>query len=218
MSIQFTFAQRLRQLLTIKNITQAELSRKTGISKSSISHYLKGDWEGKQNCVYAIASAYDINEAWLMGADVPMDKYVQRSSVILEEEVNVPVVAEVAAGFDKMPLSNFEYEKFSVPRSYVRGHEDDCFMIVVKGDSMYPLYIDGDHVLSRRSSALDYSGQVGIVQDGEAATIKKVEFGKEWIRLVPVNPAYAPRMIRGSDLEQVRIIGIPILLLRDIEQ
>lgn len=218
MNAPFSFAQRLRQLLNIKGITQSELSRKTGVSKSSISHYLKGDWEGKQNAVYAIAAAYDVSEAWLMGADVPMDKTIP-SSVILSDEVEVSEIATVAAGFDKSPLSNFEYGRFSVPRLYLRGHsQDECFIIRVKGDSMYPLYIDGDRILSRRANALDYSGQIGLVQDGETATIKKVEFGSGWLRLVPINPNYAPRTIRGEDLADVRIIGVPLLLLRELEE
>lgn len=67
-----TFACRLRELLEIKGITKAELSRITGINKSSLTHYVKGDWEGKQDAVYAIATAMGVNEAWIMGYDVPM--------------------------------------------------------------------------------------------------------------------------------------------------
>lgn len=216
---QYTFAQRIRQLLDIKGVTAAEMSRRSGISKSSISHYLKGDWEGKQNAVYAIAKAFDVSEAWLMGADVPMDKIVQRSSIILSDEVSVPEIATVAAGFDQDPIANYEYDRFSVPRSYLKGYDqEECFIIRVKGDSMYPLYINGDRILARRSSVLDYSGQVGIIQDGDSATIKKVEYGKNWIRLVPINPTYTPRTIRDADLQQVRIIGIPIILIREFDQ
>lgn len=72
MEKKYTFSQRLRELLQIFDIKQTELSIKTGISKSSISHYLKGDWEGKQDAVYKIASSFGISEAWLMGVDVPL--------------------------------------------------------------------------------------------------------------------------------------------------
>lgn len=72
MEKKYTFSQRLKDLLRIFNINQTELSTKTGISKSSISHYLKGDWEGKQDAVYKISTAFGISEAWLMGVDVPM--------------------------------------------------------------------------------------------------------------------------------------------------
>lgn len=66
-------ASRLKQLIEYKNITQTELSNRTKVSKSSISHYIKGDWEPKQDVIYAISSAYGISPAWLLGYDVPME-------------------------------------------------------------------------------------------------------------------------------------------------
>lgn len=66
-----TFGQRLREGLDRQGITQTELARRSGISKSSISRYVKGDWEGKQEAVYALAQVLEVNEAWLMGYDVP---------------------------------------------------------------------------------------------------------------------------------------------------
>lgn len=69
-----TFAQRLREGLDLRGMKQIELATRSGISKYSISHYLKGDWEGKQDAVYAIARALHVDEAWLMGYDVPMER------------------------------------------------------------------------------------------------------------------------------------------------
>lgn len=68
------FSVRLKQLLDIRGITASELSRKTGVSKSSISRYLSGAWKAKQDAIYLIAQATDCSEAWLMGVDVPMDR------------------------------------------------------------------------------------------------------------------------------------------------
>lgn len=69
-----TFAKRLRTAIDMRGISQTELAKKTGISKSSISHYLKGDWEGKQDAVYALALALNVSEAWLMGFDAKMER------------------------------------------------------------------------------------------------------------------------------------------------
>lgn len=68
------FSERLNKALELKQITKAELSRATGISKSSLTRYSKGDWEGKQDAVFAISRALNISEAWLMGYDVPMER------------------------------------------------------------------------------------------------------------------------------------------------
>ena len=69
-----TFSKRLRTAIDMRGISQTELAKKTGISKSSISHYLKGDWEGKQDAVYTLALALNVSEAWLMGFDAKMER------------------------------------------------------------------------------------------------------------------------------------------------
>ena len=69
-----SFSQRLREALDARGMKQVELAEKSQISKSSISRYLKGDWEGKQSAVYALAKALGVTEAWLMGYDVPVEK------------------------------------------------------------------------------------------------------------------------------------------------
>lgn len=81
-----TFAERLKEALDIKQITKAELSRITGINKSSLTRYVKGSWEGKQDAVYEIAKALDVNEAWLMGYDVPMDRMNVEAMIQAEAE------------------------------------------------------------------------------------------------------------------------------------
>lgn len=58
------FAVRLKEALTAKNIKPSDLAKKTGIGKSSISDWLAGRYEAKQDKVYRIADALDINEAW----------------------------------------------------------------------------------------------------------------------------------------------------------
>ena len=64
---------RLRKALTIRNMRQADLCEKTKIPKSAISHYLSGSFVPKQDRAYIIAQALNVNPAWLMGFDAPME-------------------------------------------------------------------------------------------------------------------------------------------------
>ena len=50
-----------------REITAAELSRRSGIRASSISDYLKGKYEPKQDKIDLIAEALSVSPAWLMG-------------------------------------------------------------------------------------------------------------------------------------------------------
>jgi len=68
-----TFQKRLNDAMAIRNITAAELSRKTGMSKPRISQYVNGTYEAKQEALYLLSSALSVNPVWLMGYDVPME-------------------------------------------------------------------------------------------------------------------------------------------------
>ena len=64
-----TFQSRLQEAMKKKRISQAELARRTGLSRTSISKYLKGNFVAKQNALHLLAHALNISEAWLMGND-----------------------------------------------------------------------------------------------------------------------------------------------------
>ena len=40
--------------------------------------------------------------------------------------------------------------------------------------------------------------------------------GEDWLKLVPINPEYPPKTIEGEELDHCRVIGIPKLLIREI--
>lgn len=67
-------ADRINIALRLRNMRQIELSSKTGIPKSAISQYCSGAFKPKQKRLFLIAQALDVDEAWLMGLDVPMNR------------------------------------------------------------------------------------------------------------------------------------------------
>lgn len=70
-----TTAERLREALRIRNMKQVDLVERTGITKGALSSYLSGRYEPKQNNLHALARALEVNEAWLMGFEVDMNRY-----------------------------------------------------------------------------------------------------------------------------------------------
>ena len=65
---------RLQRGLDIRGMKAIDLCNKTKISKSAISQYLSGYAKPKADRIFIIAKALDVNEAWLMGYDVPMER------------------------------------------------------------------------------------------------------------------------------------------------
>ena len=80
-----SIAKRMKIAMSNLQINQAELVKRTGIGKSSISTYLTGEYEPKQKNLYKIALALNVNEAWLMGFDVPMERQSDASKQMTTE-------------------------------------------------------------------------------------------------------------------------------------
>lgn len=65
---------RIAEALELRGWKAVELCEKTGISKSSLSHWIKQEWQPKQKPLMAMAMALDVSELWLAGYDVPMER------------------------------------------------------------------------------------------------------------------------------------------------
>lgn len=66
--------ERLAELLSITGTTQADMVERTGINKSVISQYVNGRRLPRQDKLALISEAYNVDPAWLMGFDVPMER------------------------------------------------------------------------------------------------------------------------------------------------
>lgn len=73
-------ATRIKKALSIRNMRQSELCEKTKISKSVLSEYISGVYEPKQDRVFLISQALNVDPVWLMGFDVPMEPDNKKSS------------------------------------------------------------------------------------------------------------------------------------------
>ena len=70
------FSKRLKTAMKQNGISQSDLSFKTGIAPSSISDWLYGRYEPKQDKVFLLASALNVKPSYLLGFtpdEVPSD-------------------------------------------------------------------------------------------------------------------------------------------------
>ena len=86
-----TTAYRLKKALELCNMKQIDLAEKTNIGRSAISQYLSGKVVPKQDKIYLLAQALNVNEGWLMGYDVPMDRNFD-PQILSEQKDNVPIL------------------------------------------------------------------------------------------------------------------------------
>ena len=108
-----------------------------------------------------------------------------------ESLVRVPLVGNVAAGVPITAEENIE-EVFNVPASLI-GTQDDTFMLRVQGESMINVGIfDGDYIfVKEQNTAKDGEIVVALVEN-EEATVKRIFFEKDRVKLQPENDTMQP--------------------------
>lgn len=205
-----TFSNRLNTAMRIRNIKATELSEKTGIAKSSLSEYINGKYEAKQDGVYLLARALNVNEAWLMGLDVPMDREI-KTDVLGNPVVSIPLLGSVKAGYDYLAQENW-IDTVDVETSLV-GDGKDFFALKVKGDSMAPVFLEEDIVIVKKQNDCENNEFAIVIINGDEGTLKKIKKTDNGIILQPLNPAYGPVMYTKEEMET-----IPVLIAGIVKQ
>lgn len=78
--------ERLKKAMALRGISQAEIVEKTGINKGALSSYLAGRYVPKQNNIFLMAQVLSVDPAWLMGADVPMERTKSAEETLSEDD------------------------------------------------------------------------------------------------------------------------------------
>lgn len=213
-----TFKDRLNEALECRKTSASELSRISGVNEGAISQYRKGEYKASQRNLEKIAHALNVSIPWLMGADVPMKPLNLVSPNITDDVVTFPVLGCIAAGYEEIAVEDWNGAVVEVPAAYLKGRDKkDFFVLEVRGNSMYPLYQGKDIVLILKQNYIDHNGDVGaVIYDGECATLKRIDVSDDMVRLSPINPEYQPKELRGADLEMYHILGVPRMLIREI--
>ena len=219
-----TFANRLKEAIEKRKTSSAEIVRqsekmyKSGIidkplNKPLLSNYLKGNYEAKQDNVETLSTILNVDEAWLMGADVPMEKNIKLDE-LGNPVVEVPLLGVVKAGYDYLAEENW-IGTIDVDKKLAES--GNLFALKIKGDSMSPILIEDDIVIIKKQEDFENGDIVVAIVNGDEATIKKGKKSESSILLQPLNPSYEPLIFTYDEMKSipVTIVGIVKQLKRE---
>lgn len=216
------FAEQLNHYMKLNGVIQSDIVAKFGLTASTVSDWCNGKKYPRVDKIQMLADYFGILKSDLTektSININTNKYP--SPQITSDYTTFPVIGNVAAGYEHIAVEDWGGDVIDIPNSFLKGRQiSDFFVLCVDGNSMFPTFQDGDKVLILKQPTLNYSGQVGaVIYDDEYATLKRVEYkqGEDWLNLVPINPTYPSKRVDGEDLEHCKIIGIPRLLIREIE-
>lgn len=184
-----TFQNRLKRALEIRNKKPVELHEKTGISESLLSKYLSGNAVARQRKISLISDTLNINPIWLMGYDVPMEKDIKIDE-LGNPVVSIPVVGIVKAGYNYLAQENW-IDTTNLDKKV--ADSGDFFALKVKGDSMVPIFFEGDIVVFRKQNYCENNQVAVVIVNGNEGTLKKVKkLDNGGIKLIPYNRSINP--------------------------
>jgi repressor LexA len=124
----------------------------------------------------------------------------------------LPLLGQIAAGVPILAEQHVD-DMIPVPSEMVRSIQG-AFLLRVKGDSMSGDGIKPRDLVVVKPQQTANHGDLVAVLIGDEATVKRIHFDPEQVRLMPSNPAYEPIVIERED---ARIIGRIVGLIRDYE-
>lgn len=124
----------------------------------------------------------------------------------------LPLLGSIAAGAPIEAQEQVE-DLIPVPTQMVRNIQS-AFLLRVRGDSM-----SGEGIMPRdlvvvKPQGTANHGDLVAVLLGDEATVKRINFDKTGVRLMPSNPAYDPIEVQQED---ARVIGRIVGLIRDYD-
>lgn len=213
--------QKVKNLRKSLGLTQKELAEKCGYkSLTTINKIELGINSIPLDTIEKLASALQTTPSYLMGwSDNEHISYGASNIYPVDSIISFEVLGTVRAGYDGMIDEVSTGEIIELPLSMISGgHKDEYFVLQVTGNSMFPRLLDGDKILCKRTDSVDSGSLAVIIYNGDDATVKRVNYvpGENWLELIPFNPEYETRRIEGRDLEQCRVIGKVVKLIRDL--
>ena len=231
----------IKRLRILRNMSQAELARLTGYTdRSSIAKIENGSVDLSLSKIEVFADALGVEPGELMGdewessilykskhnremATHGLENVINgihtvcenRSEYRVHPPNRIPIYGTIPAGIPITAIQDIEdYEE--IDPSMLRGGKR-YFGLKVKGNSMYPMFMEGDTIIVRQQPDCE-SGQVCAVRvNGDDATLKKVIKQGGTTVLQPLNPEYEPMFFVGSVGEpSLEIMGVVVEIRRKI--
>lgn len=204
-------ADRLKKLFESRGLSYAQLEEVTGIPKSVLQRYASGETKKIPiDAIEAIASKLNASPAYLTGWDDD-----QKVTFLSKDYIRqIPVYESASAGFGVVANPTvLEYIPIYIK---CKDEADNTLCITVSGDSMYPKIEDGDIIQVRKQTSVD-SGSIAVVLlNGEEALVKRVVYDDEHIELQSINPEYAPKIFRGSEVQRVQVVGLVRKIIKNV--
>lgn len=203
----------LRAIRKNRNYSMKNLGELIGMSESTISQYETGKRQPDPSTLIKLAEVLNTTVDCLLG----LDSNLSPINAPLTAGAKIKVFGRVPAG---IPIEAIEDIIDEIEISEKMANDDHEYLaLLVTGESMLPIYQDGDIVIIRKQETANTGDDVVAYVNGYDATLKRLQRYKEGIRLKALNPNFESRFYTNAQIESlpVRILGIVVEMRRTMK-
>lgn len=197
---------RIKLLREELGMTQQELADKLDGAKSTVAMYEKGDRKPSLEILIKLSEIFNCSIDYILcQSDIKTNK---------NDPAVVLVYGTIPAG---IPMEMIEdvIDTEEIDASMLKGGKQ-FFGLKVKGNSMYPDYLDNDTLILEKVDDVESGTDAVIRVNGDDATFKRVFKSENGIILQPLNSEFQPMIYTNEQIEKlpVRVIGKVVELRR----
>lgn len=192
--------------LTMKQVAEA-----VGVSEATVCRWESGQIANmRRDRINNYAKILRVDPNFIMTGEKKANILSGISNIIpIEPMERIPLLGAIACGDPILAQENIE-DYIDLPRTIKAD-----FALTCEGDSMIDAGIKDGDVVYIRSQPEVQNGQIAaVLVDGESATLKRFFFNDGVVTLMAANQSYPPIVKAGSDVEQVRVLGLAVGLSR----
>lgn len=206
-------SERIRELRKKHGLTQQKLGELIGVKKSSISQWENDEHSPSGDNLAQLSKVFGVSAHWLAtGKGSPELSNVEPA--VIPQGNRVPILSYVQAGNWREMCEQATAFDGNVEYVSAGGEIGPYgFGLWLRGDSMVPLFKEGDLIIVDPDEGPQPGDYVVAKNGNDGATFKKYrprgidENGQEVFELVPLNDDY-PTM--HSDRQHIQIIGVMV--------
>ena len=179
------------------------------VTRATISAWKRNANAPKGETVALIAEKLGVSCDYLLGRAMPAQGRGSGGFITVNVYGAIPAGIPMEAIEDITGTEDISLDDIDADKEY--------FALRVRGDSMYPEYLDGDTVIFRRESVCESGDDCIVYVGSDEATLKRVRlFDDGSLEIRPINPNYAPRRFTPEEVRAlpVSIGGVAIELRR----
>ncbi|MEX6519262.1 LexA family protein [Fusobacterium animalis] len=208
---------RIVSLRNEKNITQSQLAEELNISPSAIGMYEQGRRKPSYELLEEICDYFNVDMDYLMGRSDIKNRYqaglkydwedklkqknrkqeesnIDMNTVINGDEfVMIPLYSSISAGYGSEEAEFIEM--IAIPGL---KNPQECFGVIVKGDSMEDKIDSGSIIIVRRDSMIE-NGQVGAFSYNEKSYVKQKKVYGNTVVLHSYNDKYKDLVVEEAE-------------------